>query len=103
MKNNGCPPLEIYVHIPFCARKCAYCDFLSFPAGEDVQQAYTKALIKEIQALPKEERPVSSVFAGGGTPSLVREDFIEEILDHLRKTYTFSPDAEITLEANPGL
>ncbi len=102
MKNNGCPPLEIYVHIPFCARKCAYCDFLSFPAGEDVQQAYTKALIKEIQALPKEERPVSSVFAGGGTPSLVREDFIEEILDHLRKTYTFSPDAEITLEANPG-
>ena len=75
MKNNGCPPLEIYVHIPFCARKCAYCDFLSFPAGEDVQQAYTKALIKEIQALPKDERPVSSVFAGGGTPSLVKEDF----------------------------
>ena len=64
--------LEIYIHIPFCVRKCAYCDFLSGPADQKTQEQYTDALIREIQAFPNAEQyVVCSVFIGGGTPSVL--------------------------------
>ena len=102
VKNNSASPLELYVHLPFCARKCAYCDFLSFPEGEAGQRAYVQALLREIRALSQRKRQVTSVFIGGGTPSLLNAEWIGEILDNLRENYSFSPDAEISIEANPG-
>ena len=69
MKNKGKKPLELYLHIPFCVKKCDYCDFLSGPSGTETRKAYTEALIREIQALPEHlDREVVSVFTGGGTP-----------------------------------
>lgn len=102
VKNKMEAPLEIYVHIPFCAKKCGYCDFLSFPACREEQDSYVRALIEEIRSLPFEARKVRSVFIGGGTPSLLKESAIGDILENLRAAYTISPDAEITIEANPG-
>ncbi len=96
-------PLELYVHIPFCVRKCDYCDFLSFPSSEEQQRGYMEALRKEI--LGSESRPehlVTSVFFGGGTPSVPPAELTAEILELLRETFTFDSGAEITLEANPG-
>lgn len=96
-------PLELYVHIPFCIRKCAYCDFVSGPAGEREQERYQEALKKEIAAAEAaKEYEVSSVFIGGGTPSVIRAEYLREILQLFRKKYLFREDAEITLEANPG-
>ena len=95
--------IELYVHIPFCVKKCDYCDFLSGPAGSELQKAYVQALLKEIRSLSHPEGyTVTSLFFGGGTPSLVDAGLIEEILFHLKKKFVFSPDAEITIEANPG-
>ena len=95
--------IELYVHIPFCVKKCDYCDFLSGPADAESQKAYVKALQKEIQAvfLP-EGYEVTSLFVGGGTPSSIDAGLIEEILSSLKKKFVFSPDAEVTMEANPG-
>lgn len=91
------------MHIPFCVKKCDYCDFLSGPADAESQKAYVKALQKEIQAvfLP-EGYEVTSLFVGGGTPSSIDAGLIEEILSSLKKKFVFSPDAEVTMEANPG-
>lgn len=97
-------PLEIYVHIPFCVRKCAYCDFLSAPADPEVQGQYAERLMQEIresEALSREYE-VSTVFFGGGTPSILHPAWIERILETLRRQFSFRKDAEITLEANPG-
>lgn len=99
--------MELYVHIPFCIKKCAYCDFLSGPAGREEQKAYFHALLEEIRNLPdffgeQDTHEVVSVFIGGGTPSTVDEHWIGEILDHLKKKFRISPDAEVTIEANPG-
>ena len=96
-------PLQLYVHIPFCVKKCAYCDFLSGPAGEKTQDAYVQALKKEIHGIQEgKERPVSSVFIGGGTPSLLEPRHIESVMNQLYKEFLITPDAEITIEANPG-
>lgn len=103
MKNNRCIPLELYIHIPFCVKKCDYCDFLSGPAGKDVQDAYADAVLREIRNLSTEDnREISSVFIGGGTPSAIDAHWIGDILDNLKKKFKFSPDAEISIEANPG-
>ena len=96
-------PLEIYVHIPFCVKKCDYCDFLSGPADRKQQRAYVQALLAEINGLPSSQGyEVVSVFFGGGTPSVIEEWQIREILLKLKKKFYFSPDAEVTIEANPG-
>lgn len=97
-------PLELYIHIPFCARKCAYCDFLSFPASEEVQKLYVERLLREIgqSRYLAEEYEAVTVFFGGGTPSILRDGQIERILACLRKIFDFQADAEITIEANPG-
>ena len=96
--------MELYVHIPFCVRKCEYCDFLSFAAGREIQARYLKALEAEIaggsDALRDYE--VSTVFIGGGTPSLLEADGIERILEGLRRNFVIREGAEISLEANPG-
>lgn len=106
MENNGRIPLELYIHIPFCVKKCAYCDFLSAPADRDAREAYVSALLREIRSFPGEygldNREVISVFVGGGTPSLLDGVRMKEIMDALREHFLFAPDAEITVEANPG-
>lgn len=98
--------LSIYVHIPFCARKCFYCDFLSFNAGADRIESYFFSLGKEISIWADKfkgmEYEVISVFFGGGTPSFVDAKYIVEILDLIRSKFSLRPDAEITIEANPA-
>ena len=95
--------LELYVHIPFCKKKCRYCDFLSFAGEEWTQETYTQALIREIGAWRgKENKKVSSVFVGGGTPSILSVRRMEEIFEALRESFFLTEDAEITIECNPG-
>ena len=95
--------LELYVHIPFCKKKCRYCDFLSFAGEEWTQETYTQALIREIGAWRgKENKKVSSVFVGGGTPSILSVRRMEEIFEALRESFFLAEDAEITIECNPG-
>ena len=95
--------LEIYVHIPFCVRKCAYCDFLSFPASEQTHRAYTDALLREISRFEEPGRyEVVSVYFGGGTPSLPDPELTVSVLDLIRKRFCVREDAEITIECNPG-
>ena len=97
-------PLELYIHIPFCLKKCAYCDFLSAPAGEKEREEYVQILCEEIRtnAGKVEEYQVSSIFFGGGTPSLLTGDQFRMILDTVRDQYHISADAEISMEMNPG-
>lgn len=95
--------LELYVHIPFCKKKCRYCDFLSFAGEEWTQETYTQALIREIGAWKgKENKKVSSVFVGGGTPSILSVRRMEKIFEALRESFFLAEDAEITIECNPG-
>jgi oxygen-independent coproporphyrinogen-3 oxidase len=99
------PPLSLYVHLPWCLRKCPYCDFNSHEArGELPEGAYVDALIADLEfALPSVwNRRVASVFLGGGTPSLFSPEAIDRLLAAVRARVPVSPDAEITLEANPG-
>lgn len=96
--------LELYIHIPFCARKCAYCDFLSFAVPESTYRDYMDKLIEEIygQSLCFPDSCVVSIFLGGGTPSLLPADLIGELFAVLHGCFTIAGDAEITIEANPG-
>lgn len=95
--------LELYLHIPFCVKKCAYCDFLSSPAEKPVQDAYIEALKKEIKNFPCcEEYRVSTVFFGGGTPSILPGEKISDLMDVMRSRFCMDPDAEVTIECNPG-
>ena len=99
------PPLALYVHVPWCVRKCPYCDFNSHEASGAIPEAeYVAALIADLQsALPLIwGRPVVSVFFGGGTPSLLSPAAIDELIAAFRALAMLSPEAEITLEANPG-
>jgi len=99
--------LQLYIHIPFCERKCQYCDFLSFAAGGEVRNTYHKMLLEEIkrEKSKREETEgyiVTSVFFGGGTPSLLPAEQIAEILAVCRNKYDFADTAEISVEMNPG-
>ena len=95
--------MEIYIHIPFCVKKCDYCDFLSGPSCPKEQAEYVQALLAEIDAVKEGKgRSVSSIFIGGGTPSVLDERFIGEILNKTRKNFLVENDAEITIEVNPG-
>ncbi len=99
------PPLGIYVHLPWCVRKCPYCDFNSHEMREAIpEQAYADALIADLErSVPQIwGRSVHSVFFGGGTPSLFAPRTIEGLIEALRARVRLLPDAEITLEANPG-
>ncbi len=99
------PPLALYIHFPWCVRKCPYCDFNSHEIrGELAERAYIDALIADLeQELPRIwGRTVNSLFMGGGTPSLFSADGIDRLLSALRARLTFAANIEITLEANPG-
>ena len=103
MKNNRRIPLELYVHIPFCVRKCQYCDFLSGPSDEETKDRYIEALLKEIHAAEHtEDYEIVSVFIGGGTPSALKAEAIASIMRTLQEQFFFCEDAEVTIEANPG-
>ena len=96
--------LSLYIHIPFCVKKCDYCDFLSAPASIDVQEQYLHALFQEIRersAVYKEYR-VKTIFIGGGTPSVVPAEKILELMQVVRDCFEVCPDAEISMELNPG-
>lgn len=99
------PPLSLYIHVPWCVRKCPYCDFNSHAQqGELPEQAYREALLQDLtQDLHyARERPLQSIFIGGGTPSLFGANTYARLLDDIRQRLPFAPDIEITLEANPG-
>lgn len=97
-------PLELYIHIPFCVKKCAYCDFLSGPAGEQEREDYVNLLAEEIRNCPDavKDYEVVSIFFGGGTPSLLTGEQMERLMNVIRETFTLGQDAEITMEMNPG-
>ena len=95
-------PREIYIHIPFCVRKCAYCDFLSFPSDEETRERYIQALCTEIRTAGECDHMIQSVYLGGGTPSLLSGEQIERIMESVRASFTLSDDAEISMECNPG-
>jgi putative oxygen-independent coproporphyrinogen III oxidase len=98
------PPLSLYIHTPWCVRKCPYCDFNSHERGELPEAAYLQALLKDLdQDLPLiRDRPVETVFIGGGTPSLLSGDFYQQLFQGIRQRLCLTDQAEITLEANPG-
>lgn len=100
-------PISIYIHIPWCIKKCPYCDFNSHGHSQDnlPEEAYINALINDFeQDLPYiAGRTVQSIFIGGGTPSIIQPKAIAKILAHLQKKLPFSPQCEVTLEANPGV
>ena len=99
--------LGIYVHIPFCAKKCNYCDFYSLASGEDEKKAYVEALKREIREVSKnvnDEYRVYTIFFGGGTPSIIKAEYIKEILDEIKAGFKLYEDGffpEITIECNP--
>lgn len=104
MGNDTSKPLGLYIHIPFCKRKCLYCDFCSFPAPnqEDIRK-YVAELCREIadRSALCTEHTVDTLYFGGGTPSILPIGLLEDILRVLRKSYRISNDAEITVECNP--
>ncbi|MDT8399888.1 MAG: radical SAM family heme chaperone HemW [Pseudomonadales bacterium] len=99
------PPLSLYIHVPWCVRKCPYCDFNSHQqSGELPEAAYIQALLDDLRMdLPYVQgRPLQSIFIGGGTPSLFSADAYARLLTAIADLLDFAPDIEITLEANPG-
>lgn len=96
--------LAIYIHIPFCVRKCLYCDFLSAPASDETREQYVQALCREI----REERKsyvnykIETIFLGGGTPSLLSGEQLDRILGTVFDAYQVADDCEISMEVNPG-
>lgn len=99
------PPLALYIHVPWCIRKCPYCDFNSHQANNDIPEVdYINALRFDLQQdqLLAQGRKLTSIFFGGGTPSMLSAAAIGQILDDAENIIGFAPDIEITLEANPG-
>lgn len=98
-------PISLYLHIPFCVKKCHYCDFLSFPGCSLSRQAeYVDAMIQEIHAYREaaEDYEVKTIFLGGGTPSLLEKELVERLFHELYSVWRAAPETEITIEANPG-
>lgn len=96
--------MELYIHIPFCVKKCRYCDFLSFPADESSQEAYVKALRKELAFYGEQypQRELSTIYIGGGTPSWLTERQMASILEQVYHSFSVDSGAEISIECNPG-
>lgn len=100
--NKNKKPAGLYIHIPFCLKKCGYCDFLSFGGcSEDLQNRYADALISEIGMYAGKGIEVDTVYIGGGTPSLLHQNHIRNIMKAAEAAFCVSKDAEITIEANP--
>jgi oxygen-independent coproporphyrinogen-3 oxidase len=101
------PDTSLYLHIPFCAHRCAYCDFNTYAGQESLIPAYVDALIKEINWISNQlpitnYQSTQTIFFGGGTPSLLSGTQIDSVMSALSSAFSVSPDAEITIEANPG-
>lgn len=96
--------LELYIHFPFCVRKCLYCDFLSIVGDDETRERYIRALCREIEQEADKYwgRVVTSVFVGGGTPSLMTDEQLRRVMDVISGVFCLAEDAEITMEANPG-
>lgn len=96
--------MELYLHMPFCVRKCAYCDFLSFQTDQATQNRYAKRLMEDIDVMGEKygDTPVDTIFIGGGTPSVPDSALIVGIMERVRKAFHVVEDAEISMEANPG-
>ena len=105
MPRTAGPPLSLYVHLPWCVRKCPYCDFNSYRGGDDAsRRRYLDALISDMESEAGRVagRPLDSIFLGGGTPSLFRADEIARLLDASRGWFAWAEDVEVTMEVNPG-
>lgn len=99
------PPLGLYIHFPWCVKKCPYCDFNSHALKQDVPETeYVACLLQNAELVLNDvqHRPIQTIFMGGGTPSLFSAKALDKLLCGLKEIFTFSPDIEITLEANPG-
>ncbi len=96
--------LGVYIHIPFCIRKCKYCDFLSFPSEEETMKKYVESLCEEIRGFFKREKDyqVVSIYLGGGTPSILNAEWTVQIINTIKECAFIVPWAEISTEANPG-
>ncbi len=96
--------MELYIHIPYCRRKCRYCDFASFPGQEGTMAAYVDALLREADAMAVHARntPIETVFIGGGTPSILPAKDLDRLLQGLRARFDLPTGIEFTSEANPG-
>lgn len=100
--------LSLYLHFPFCVRKCRYCDFLSAPAGEEARQDYIDTLCAEIALRGEQcrgeapEAQIVSLFIGGGTPSLMSAAQLDRVMETVRRSFSLLPDAECSMEVNPG-
>ena len=117
LEKRGKKPLALYIHIPFCARKCGYCDFLSFPSTEEKMRSYMEQLRRELlfragkpgadcsddtEYLLHSQYEIISIFFGGGTPSIVPFSEIEKTMEMVRKHYPLTENPEITIECNPS-
>lgn len=96
MKNLG-----IYVHIPFCKKKCEYCDFVSFSNENEYQEKYMECLCKDIDKTTVEGYKANTIYFGGGTPSYIEPQLIVKVLEKIKNKYEVNSDAEITIEVNP--
>lgn len=96
--------LGLYIHIPFCVRKCKYCDFNSFKLNIDEKKKYLSALSKEMELYKEKigQKEIDSIFVGGGTPSILNEEEIKILFDNINLNFKIKEDAEITMECNPG-
>lgn len=106
-------PMGMYIHIPFCAKKCEYCDFVSFDQKQDLMEPYFACLIQEIQSVGIQNKKdseegrdeifeIQTIYIGGGTPSFLEENKIAQILETIRENYHLAQNCEITIEVNPG-
>ena len=94
--------LGIYIHIPFCKKKCKYCDFISFSCYAEKENEYVDSLLKEIENYESIEKEVSTIYIGGGTPSIIDSKNIIKILEKIKSKFKVKKDVEITIEINPG-
>ena len=96
------PNFGIYVHIPFCQKKCKYCDFISFDkCDETIKEKYVQAILQEIEECQIQKK-VSTIYIGGGTPSILHTESIQLIVEKIQQNFIIEKDAEITIEINPG-
>lgn len=98
MKN----PIGLYIHVPFCLSKCPYCDFYSTSFDSEIAEAYTRAVLRAIEKSPRKSHAADTVYFGGGTPALLGAKNLSRILETAAKYFRFTPNPEITLEANPA-
>lgn len=94
--------LGLYVHVPFCVKKCTYCDFNAYSGLGDLAAGFVDSVVAEIESAPERGRPAQTCFFGGGTPTYLSASQIARILSALRVSFAFAPDSEITSEANPS-